>query len=183
MLDFIFRRGNPTNSWSRSPDLNLTAALDEPSLNGVTFGSRFDRLSGLGRNDDSQFGSLCYFDLGVGVDHAEDGTLAGYMIVLNDEDNQFQPYQGTVLWKHNPLDINRLTREDLPRVLGDWYWMDEDDDEFIAFYEYSTYEMQIEIDLSGVIKRIILTNRPLLANPEQRKSYDVDKPWPPQYGT
>lgn len=183
MLDFIFRRGNPTNQWRRSPDLTLFAALDEPSLNGVPLGSRFDRLSSLGRNSGSKFGTLSYFDLGVGVDHSEDGTFHGYSIVLTDEDNEFQPYRGTLSWKHNQLDIHQLTRNDLPSVFGDWYWMDSDDNESIAFYEYPRHEMQIELALSGAVKRLILTTYPLMADPEQRDSYNVDKPWPPPYGT
>lgn len=82
MLDYIFRRGNPTNDWHRSPNLIVTAALDAPSLNGVALGSRFDRLSSIGRSDTSQSGTLCYFDLGIGVDHADDGAFCGYMVVL-----------------------------------------------------------------------------------------------------
>ncbi len=183
VFDFILRRGNPTNDWRRSPHLNLSAALDAPSLNGITLGSRFDRLSFLGRNDGSQFRTLCYFDLGIAVDHAEDGTFRGYMIVFIDEDNDFRPYRGTTQWKNNQLDIHQLTRNDLASIFGEWYWMDTDDDESIAFYEYPDYEMQIEITLPGVIKRFILTKTPLMADPEQRDAYSVDKPWPPHYGT
>ena len=183
MLDFIFRRGNPTNDWHRSPDLTLTAALDEPSLNGVTLGSRFDNLSPIGRNDSSQFGTLCYFDLGIGLDYADDQTFRGYMVVLQDEDNQFQPFRGTLSWKQLQLDVNRLTRNELPKVFGDWYWLDTDDDESIAFYEYPDHEMQIELCPSGAVTRFILTRTPLMADPDQRESYNVDKPWPPRYST
>lgn len=181
MLDFIFRRGNPTNGWQREDDLILAAALDEPSLNGVTIGSRFDRLSAFGRNDVEQFGTLCYFDLGVGLEQAEDGTFRGFTIVGKDEEGDFQPYRGTLSWERKPLDLQQLTRDNLTSVFGDWYWMDSDDNEFIAFYEYPTYEIQIEIDGSGAIQRLIVTNDPLMADAEQRESYQVDKPWPP-YG-
>mgnify|MGYP003148173165 CR=1 FL=1 len=98
MLDFLFRRGNPTNDWRRSTDLILTATLDEPLLNGVALGSRFEHLSSLGRNDGSQLGSLCYFDLGVRVAPGKDGTFQGFAIVLADEDDEFQPYRGTLSW-------------------------------------------------------------------------------------
>tara|TARA_R110002073_G_scaffold27840_2_gene89082 strand:+ start:18912 stop:19463 length:552 start_codon:yes stop_codon:yes gene_type:complete len=183
MLDFLFRRGNPTNDWRRSPDLILTATLDEPSLNGVTLGSRFEHLSSLGRNDGSQLGSLCYFDFGVRVAPGKDGTFQGFAIVLTDEDDEFQPYRGTLSWKRNPLDLHHLTRKTLPSVFGDWYWIDTDDNESIALYEFPGYEMQIELALSGAIKAIILTNDPLMADPEQRDAYNVDKPWPPHYGS
>ncbi len=183
MLDFLFRRGNPTNGWQPASNLALTVSLDTPSLNGISLGSRFDHLSFLGRNDTSQFGTLCYFDLGIGVDHADDGTFLGYMVVFRDEDNAFQSYRGELLWKQENLDINQLTRDELPNVFGDWYWMDTDDDESIAFYEYPEHEMQIELTPSGSVKRFVVTKNPLLADPEQRQSYNVGKPWPPQYST
>lgn len=183
MFDFLFRRGNPTNDWKRSRQLTLSVALDTPSLNGVTLGSRFDCLSYLGRNDTAQFGTLCYFDLGIGVGHADDGTFSGYMIVFHDEENKFQPYRGTLSWQQKPLDVTQLNRDELPKVFGTWFWMDTDDDESIAFYEHLEYEMQIELTLSGSIKRLILTKYPLMADPNQRAAYNVDKPWPPQYGT
>ena len=182
MLDFIFRRGNPTNGWMRTPNLTLTVSLDAPSLNGVILGSRFDRLSSLGRNDTSQFGTLCYLDLGIGVDQVDDGRFLGYMVVLFDENNDFQPYRGELLWKEKRLDASQLTRDELPNVFGDWYWMDTDETESIAFYEYPDHEMQIELTLSGLVKRFILTKNPLMADPNQRQSYNVDKPWPPHCG-
>ena len=83
----------------------------------------------------------------------------------------------------HPVDLYQLTRDALPSVFGDAYWMDTDDEESIAFYEYRDHEMQIEISLSGAIKRFILTNRPLMADPEQRESYRVDKPWPFKHPT
>lgn len=182
MLDFIFRRGNPTNGWTRSTGLTLTASLDAPALNGVRLGSQFDGLSCLGRNDTSEFGTLCYLDLGLGVDRADDGTLLGYMLVLCNEDNDFQSYRGKLLWKERPLEVKQLSRDQLLDVFGNWYWMDTDEEESIAFYEYPTHEMQIEMTPSGLAKRIILTGNPLMADPAQRQSYNVDKPWPPQYG-
>lgn len=182
MFDFIFRRGNPTNGWKRSPDLTLTASLDEPALNGVILGSQFDRLSSLGRNDTSQFGTLCYLDLGIGVDRADDGTFPGYMLVFCDEDNDFQSYRGKLLWKGKLLDVTQLSRDELPNVFGDWYWLDTDETECIAFYEYPAHEMQIELTASGLVNRIIVTRNPLMADPDQRQSYNVDKPWPPQFG-
>lgn len=181
MLDFIFRRGNPTNTWKRSPDLTLSAALDEPSLNGVGLGSRFNQLSSIGRSERTDFGYLCYFDLGIAVECGKDDELTGYMVVLNDEEGEFQAYGGTLNWNRRPLNPSQIHLENLDDVFGNRYWTDKDDHEFIAFYEYDGYEMQIELTLSGAIKRFTITNSPLLANPEQRESYGVDKPWPPRF--
>ena len=183
MFDFIFRRGNPTNDWHQSPDLKLPAALDAPSLNGIGLGARFDQLSFLGRNDASHFGTLCYFKLGIGIDHAQDETFHGYSVVLGKHDHPFCPYHGTLLWKHRRLDVNQLIRDTLPEIFGEWYWMDTDADESIAFYEYPEYELQIEIALSGTVTRFLLTKYPLMSDPAQRDSYNVNKPWPPKFGS
>ncbi len=69
----------------------------------------------------------------------------------------------------------------LQSIFGEWYWLDEDEDESIAFFEYPSHEMQVELALSGAAKRIILTRHRLMSNPAQRESYGVDKAWPPQY--
>ena len=182
MFDFIFRRGNPTNGWQRSPNLALDAVLDVPSLNGITLGSRVDRLSSLGRSDKSSLaGYLCYFDLGLTVDHSKDEVFDGFSIVFDDDEGgEFQPYRDILTWKQKQLNSHDLTLDNLPSVFGEWHWLDTDEDESIAFYEYPEYEMQVETDQSGAVKRITLTNEPLMADPEQRDAYKVDKPWPPQ---
>ena len=182
MLDFLFRRGNPTNGWTRSQGLMLAAALDVPALTNVALGSHFDHLSFLGRNDRSEFGSLCYFDLGIGIEYSESGTFDGFMIVLADEDKKFRSYAGTLSWNRKTLNLHQLTIHDLPSVFGDWYWLDSDEFESIAFYEFPAHEMQIELSLSGAIKRFILTKNPIMADPDQRKAYGVNKTWPPEYG-
>ena len=181
MLDFIFRRGNPTNNWRRSAGLTLSVALDEPSINGIPLNSPLNRFSSLGRDDRSQSGFLSYFDLGVTLDY-EDGIVDGYSIVLDDEFGEFQPYRGTFSWKGKQLDIYQVTSDELAATFGQWYWMDTDDDESIAFYEYKGHEMQIELTLTGSIKRFNLITKPVMADPECRAGYKVDKPWPPEFG-
>ena len=91
------------------------------------------------------------------------------------------PYAGKVAWKDGDLDIQQLNRDDLSTVFGDCYWMDTDEHETIAFYEYPKHEMQIELTLSGSIKRFTLTRSPMMADPELREAYNVDKPWPPEF--
>ena len=181
MLDFLFRRGNPTNTWQRSPELILTVALDVPSLNGVSLGSQLDQLSSLGRDNEFQFDTYCYLDLGLGIECAKDGTLNGFTIVLIEEDGEFEPYRGELSWNGESLNTGNLTRDDLTAVCGDWYWLDSDDEESIAFYEFANYEMQVELSLSAAVKRFVLTKDRVLADPKQRDSYQVNKPWPPDY--
>ena len=181
MFDFILRRGNPTNRWQRASDLALTVVLDAPAINGVALGDSFRLLSFLGRNDDVQCGALCYHELGVGVDRAKDGTLDAISVVFEDSSDRSRPFAGTLLWKDGRLEPSQLTQDNLRNLFGDWYWLDEDEDERIAFYEYPDYEMQIELSLIGSVKRVILTRAPLLSDPWQREAYGVEKQWPPVY--
>ncbi len=180
MLDFLFRRGNPTNNWRRSSGLSLTAELAIPALNGVALGSPFDQLSSLGRNDDTQYGTLCYYDLGIGVDCAQDGAIHGYTVVLADENDKFQPFCGTLRWNDGQIGKVELRQDRLQSMFGEWYWLDEDEDELIAFFEYPSHEMQVEISQCGAAKRIILIRDRLMSKPDQRESYGVNKAWPPQ---
>lgn len=180
MFDFLFRRGNPSNSWSRTPNLDLQLDLAAPSLNGIRLGDRFDRLCVLGRSDTPSAGELYYFDLGLCIVCSSKGTLSGFSCYLQDEHQEIQPFQGGANWKDQPLNLGHLKEDDLVGLFGDWYWMDRDEDESIAFYEFPEYEMQIELDLSGTLKCIHLSNAPLMADAEQRRSYGVDKPWPPE---
>lgn len=180
IFDFLFRRGNPTNPWRREPGLNLIAELALPALSGVTLGSPCNKLSFLGRSSGLEFGTLCYYDLGIGIACAPDGTLKGFTIVLADEFKDFQPYQGKLLWHASRIRTADLQLDRLQDVFGEWYWLDQDETELLAFYEYPSYEMQIELTLSGAVKRIDVTREPLLAQADQRELYQVDQPWPPE---
>ncbi len=178
MFDFLFRRGNPTNDWQRSAHLNLTASLDIPEFNGLPLGTPFDQVSYLGRDDAVEFGAHCYYDLGIGVERSSEQTISGFWIVfLGEEKDKFQPYQGVLTWHGEPLAIHELNQDYLPDVLGPWYWLDTDDVESIAFYEYPTHEIQIELTLSGEIKRFLICQEPILADPTQREAYGITKPW------
>lgn len=180
IFDFLLRRGNPTNHWRRTPDLNLTAELGLPALNGVALGSPVEQLSSLGRNDGIEFGTLCYYDLGIGIDRAPDGILNGFTVVLADPFNDFQPYQGKLMWHGGRIRTADLRLDRLQDVFGEWYWLDKDETELLAFYEFPGYEMQLELTLSGAVKRIIVTREPLLAQADQRELYRVDQAWPPE---
>lgn len=178
MFDFLFRRGNPTNDWQRSTHVKLTVSLDIPEFNGLPLGTPFDQVSFLGRDDAYEFGTHCYYDLGVGVERFSDNKITGFWIVFLDEDgNKFQPYQGELTWQGEPLAVDELNQDNLPDVFGPWYWLDTDEDESIAFYEYPTHEIQIELTLTGKIKRILICQEPILADPKQREAYGITKPW------
>lgn len=171
MLDFFFRRGNPTTNWQRSPGLALAVDLAVPSLNGVPLEGRLEQLDFLGRSSDNE---LNYFDLGLALQPSK-GAVSGFSIVLDDAERRFRPYSGKLLWRGAPIDVKQLSQAALPDLMGEWYWLDTDEVESIAFYEYPHYEIQIELTLDGRPKWIIVTDDPLMASEEQRKSYGVTK--------
>ena len=174
MLDSLFRRGNPTNAWTREPGLRLTVDLAMPSINSIPVGSIVDKFSFLGRSNSKSKSPLDYIDLGISLDYEEDGTVSGFQVVLADPLNQFEAFSGTIKINESAVDSGTLIEE-----LGDCYWLDRDENELIYFYEFPTHEIQIEQLPMGSVQRIIVTNDPLMADVEQRKSYGVDKPWPP----
>ncbi len=182
MLDFWLRRGNPTNSWVREPNLQLVADLSIPSLNRVEPGQPFDALAFLGRDEDAaaaRYDSFRYYSLGVEVERAAaDGSLVGFSLVADEAESGYQPYAGVVTWHGSPVQLRRLQQDALQRTFGDWYWLDADDDEAIVFYEFKPYEMQIECDRSGRVTRVIVTADALMASAEQRAAYGVTRPFP-----
>lgn len=179
MLDFLFRSGNPSNAWQRSANLTLQVKLETPELNGIALGAQLNRLSTLGRSDKSPDGLLNYFDLGIDLSYASDSTLTGFSVVFQDEDQEFQAYGGELTFHQQPLAQNDLSLDCFPRLFGDCYWQETDDDETLVFYEYASHELQVECTSSGLIKRLVVTRDCLMADPAQRQAYGVDKPWPP----
>ncbi len=178
MLDFIFRRGDPSNAWVRSDPLELHVALDKPAINGVELGVRFDRLSFLGRSRSRVETTLHYYDLGIEIEH-EDGVFDWFTVIHEDDLHSSAPYTGELSWRGDRIALPQLQVDDLKSIFGEWYWLDTDDDETIVFYEFPDYEMQIEFTLAGTIKRFNLGRIPLMADAGVREDYNCTKPWPP----
>ena len=171
MFDLIFRRGNVSNSWVRDLGLALVVDLSAPSINSVGLGSAVYECSFLGRSTSKVNSPLEFEDLGVTIDNEEDGTVSGFQIVFNDLENKFAAFAGTVL-------VNGIAvlPSSIVSGLGDPYWRDEDESEIVSFFEFATYEIQVEQTLKGEIGRVIVTNDRLMDDAAQRKAYGVDKP-------
>ncbi|NNJ27523.1 hypothetical protein [Alienimonas chondri] len=174
MFDFLFRRGNASNRWSRPPGLELTVELSPPAINGTPLGSHVEDFSFLGRSSLGGPGWLEFGDLGVALDLEDDGTCSGFQVVFEDPDGRFQAFSGR-------LAVGRATVRpaDLVDELGAPYWDDRDEDESVVYYEFSDYEIQLERTLEGENQRIIVTNQPAMADADHRRRCNVDKPWPP----
>ena len=82
----LFRRGNLTNAWMRSPGLSLTAELLEPAINGVSLGSPVEALSFLGRSSSNFRTPLLFADLGLeGMSPETDRAMVCGSIGLNTD--------------------------------------------------------------------------------------------------
>jgi len=174
MFAFLFRRGNPTNQWSRQAGVSLTVDLSKYAINSISVGADAEQFSFLGRSDSKSASPLKYHDLGLSLDLMEDGTVAEFRVVFADPNGQFAPFRGTILVNGSAINTGRLLKE-----LGACYWIDKDEYEILHFFESPPYEIIVEQSLQKQIRSISVTNDGLMANPEQRRLYGVDKPWPP----
>jgi hypothetical protein len=77
---------------------------------------------------------------------------------------------------------SRTTREVVISIFGEPYWTDTDNSEIILFYEFqeSTTELQFEFPDGEHLEFITLMKGGILSKQEQRESYGVTKPWPPE---
>ena len=178
MLDWLLRRGNPTNKWSRSTDLNLTVELRQPSINKVPAGSSIADLAFLGRSASNEVSPLDYNDLGISIDFEEDGSFSGFQVILDDPSQNFESYDGKLTFDGIEIDATVVQEH-----LGEPFWVDREDDETILFFEYSKHEIQVEQSPEGRNKCLVITLQPLMADPGNRNDYGVDKPWPPKMTT
>ena len=85
----------------------------------------------------------------------------------------------------SPLPLTtRTTVAEVQSVFGQPYWVDQDPDEVILFYEYQDGDVELQFEFPGRVYLgfITLAAHGILSNPEQRKAYRVTKPWPPRNG-
>ena len=173
MLDFIFRRNNPTNAWIREPNLNLVADLGSITLNGVAVGSSIERVAFLGRSDGNGESSLDYGELGLSVEVGVGSCFSGFTLFFADEEKQFRSYAGELKIGGETVSLVNLVDS-----LGEPYWTDTDENETLHFFEFPSHEIQCELTRGNVLKAVVVTTNPLMADPEQREAYGVNKPWP-----
>jgi len=91
-------------------------------------------------------------------------------------------FQGNFLVNDKPVTLtSQTTQSEIRELFGSPYWTDHDDGEIILFYEYQRgkIELQFEFPDGDSLGYLTLIHEGILSCPEQRKSYGVDKPWPP----
>ena len=174
-----------TRDWQRAAALRLEFELDTGRLNIANLGDDYDAVSFLGSSEDRRSASagMFYFhSLGVHVECLnDDWEITDVLILFRVDVPNFQPYTGRILFRGQEVNLANATERSFLAQFGECYWRDADDDEPILFYEFPDLEWQVEFEPDGVIKGVNVTNRPLLANDEQRDRYGVTKPSPPQF--
>jgi len=174
MIDFLFRRDNPSNAWERDPNLDLKIELHKATVNGISIGAAADKLSFLGRSSSKGKSPLDFKDLGFSIDYEDDGSFSGFQIVLLDPYGEFTSFSGTLTLNNAVINPAQIVAE-----LGEPFWIDKDAEESILFYEFPSHEIQIEQSPSGVAKHIVVSSHHQMAESDQRKAYGVTKSWPP----
>jgi hypothetical protein len=92
-------------------------------------------------------------------------------------------FKGNFLVKEKSLLLSsKTTRDEIISIFGEPYWTDIDDSEIILFYEFqeSATELQFEFPDGEHLEFITLMKGGILSKREQRESYGVTKPWPPE---
>ena len=104
------------------------------------------------------------------------GVLDYAFITIESFDGQFQ-LDGI------SVEVGQVSTEETVREkFGEPYWVDRSDGETIMFYEYAkgSIELQFEFPEAKTLGFVTLSRNGVLSTEEQRKSYGVDKPWPPK---
>ena len=173
---------NPTFDWVEDPSVPLVLDLDEGRLCGIAHGEPIERFRFLGRGAVIT-GAYQFPSKGIVISTRPDGQTIQELMLFFDcpdfpEDGCFA---GRFKLRGQSIEPSRIQTEQLAMsLLGEPYWRDEDDSEVILFYERRGFEIQMEYQIAGNLK-CILVCQPLMADPEQRESYGVTKPWPPTY--
>jgi len=183
ILDWFQRRA-PTAGWREDPGLQLVADLEVFELNGVGFGDDVEGLRFLGPSETRWYD---YPSKGLQLDVDSKGRLEGLVLALRGgvylgptKPERVRQFAGRIRLNGRdwaPLELRG--ESDFIATWGEPYWRDEDEDEKLLFFEFDQCEVQVELTLEGVPQVLIVTSEPLMADPAQRDSYGVTKPWPP----
>lgn len=116
-----------------------------------------------------------YAPQGKGLELGTKGDLLDYAFVT------LRDFKGTFVVEGNPLNLDTTTSpDDIREQFGDPYWTDQEDGEVILFYEYHGGDIEVQYEFPDGVQLgyITVAQAGVLSDPEQRKSYGVDKPWP-----
>jgi hypothetical protein len=160
MFEFIFGRSNPTRNWTACDNRSFRFQVDDASLNGVRIGEPLGHIAILGplqgRADYSDR-ELRYYSLGLCVDYDEaDQRIAGFHVVYRDEcELKYSPFGGEVVYQNEVVDAAHMKLADCDALFGENYYLDVDEDETIAYYNFASLKWQVEFGNDGQLNRLI----------------------------
>lgn len=153
--------------------------LDHHRFNDICIGTRSSEVRTVKKYEHFEMASLaCNRSVEIGT---ESETVDYILIIWEDPGApELPPFEGRIRFKgHLHHFTRRTTKEEILKLLGKPYWIDEDADEFIFFYEFGEIEWQVEFDEKSQLKVLLIATPPLLADEGQRKAYGVTESWPP----
>jgi hypothetical protein len=169
LLSFFFGCGQPER-----PSPIVSVDLSKFSIAGSEVGKPISADSPFARE---LAAANVYAPQGKGLELGSNGDLLDYAVIALDD------FDGTFAMDGNLLSLDTTTTElDVRRRFGEPYWINREDSEVILFYEYQAGDIEVQYEFpDGVNLGFITISRAgVLSDPEQRKLYGVDKPWPPQ---
>jgi hypothetical protein len=152
--------------------------LDSHTFAGASIGDPIDRLSFLGPAQGWSL-DLEFPDRGLAIGTGGQRVDELMFFFGHPEELRGGRFTGHIVFRGEPLCLRSSDDEHtLVARFGEPYWRDTGSDESILFYEFGTSEWQLELAADGGLKCLVIA-RPLLADPQQRLAYGVNKPWPP----
>lgn len=182
LLRSLFGPPNPTRKWVENPMVARAVELDRHAFCGVAAGEPFDGLSFLGRSRIHPHIHTWheYPHEGLRVD-VKEGAVESFIFTLTrDEDDDLTPYAGLLRYRGSALALHRIaTHEGVVSTFGEPWWREDDEEDVTLFYEFGgKFEWRFEGASDGRMC-LMFVGRPILADPWERESYGVTKPWPP----
>ncbi|MBI5527752.1 MAG: hypothetical protein HY897_15585 [Deltaproteobacteria bacterium] len=183
LFDDMFGAPDPTRHWKGTPGLVPDFDLDRHALCGVRPGDPVAWLEKLGRCEDqaaAKEGEYRWYTRGIAVDVDLYAVSAFIVHFADDREEGYAPFGGpcSVRGRSVPL-TPETTEKEFGEAFGEPYWRDRETDETILFYEFGDIEWQAEFTSGRRLRLILVMTPPMLADEDQRKTYKIDKPWPP----
>ncbi len=154
--------------------------LDHHRFNDIGIGSKSDDVR---RRDHFEHFDVVSTTCHRSVEIGTEGEAVDYILVnwRDPEAPELPAFKGRIRFAGclHPFSVT-TTKAEVLALLGAPYWIDEDADESILFYEFGAIEWQIEFDEKEFLKVLLMATPPLLEDPEQRRAYGVTRKWPPE---
>jgi hypothetical protein len=181
---------DPSAAWPAAPNLQVVFDTATHRLCGVSLGSDIHSATRFGPPENRHPArdlAYDYYQRGLSL-RTEDGAIVEFLLVFlqswgfSHGTKPFAPFTGTIERNGENLPITpRTTLDEFVALFGEPWWRDDDDEETILFYEFRpNVEWQVEFNPQQELAAWTITSPPLMAGEDQRRAYNVTKPWPPR---